>query len=96
MSISVKEAVAKAKEGACDLFDEDLLNLRLEEVELSDDGPCWDITLGWDRAREVSALGRGMGVRVTVRVFKVFAVNRENGAIEAVKIRELQNVDFTD
>lgn len=96
MSISVKEAVAKAKEWARDLFDEDLLNLRLEEVEQSEDGQCWDITLGWDRSRDVSVIGKSLGLRDRARVFKVFAVNREKGSIEAVKIRELQNVDFTD
>lgn len=60
----------------------------LEEVELSDDGNHWQITLGFDIAD-----GTGMvpfPFRPPKTKFKVFKVDAHTGKVLAMKIRKLE------
>ena len=54
--------------------------IRLEEVELSDDGRHWFITLSFVRA---------MVVYNDERIYKIFKVSLETGEIESMKIRPI-------
>lgn len=61
-------------------------NLRLEEVELSEDKKFWLITLGFD------CLSRNNRLQVVpqyAREYKIFKINAETGEVESMKIREL-------
>jgi hypothetical protein len=57
-------------------------DLRLEEVELSDDGSQWFITLGYSTSVD------GLGIR-SVRDYKIFTIDAITGEVKSMKIREL-------
>ncbi|HEX6746841.1 MAG TPA: hypothetical protein VF092_06050 [Longimicrobium sp.] len=89
--IDVKQAVRSAEDYARELFDEaDLRHLRLEEVEMSEDGRQWKVTLGWV---EPAVAKPGLMINGTLRrlprVYKLFEVDAETGTVSAMKIREL-------
>ncbi|WP_413173730.1 hypothetical protein [Anabaena azotica] len=71
-----------------DVIDSPLPDLRLEEVELSDDDKFWLITLGFD-ATEKNQSGILNYVRRSERIYKLFKVNSNTGQVEAMKIREV-------
>ena len=84
--IDVKTAAKKAKEYAQEMYGGELPGLPmglpgvlLEEVERSDDGKFWYVTLGWDADR----LG-------TKRTYKVFKIKADDGEVVSMKIRTLQ------
>jgi hypothetical protein len=89
--IDVKQAVKSAESYARDLFSErDLRHLRLEEVELSDDGRQWKVTLGWvEPAVAKPGLMINGAVHKLPRVYKLFEVDAETGAVSSMKIRNL-------
>lgn len=60
-------------------------NLRLEEVELSQDGKTWKITLGFDRSGKVDLFG-GL---TSHREYKLFEVDALSGQVRAMKIRDV-------
>lgn len=73
----------------------DFENLRLEEVELSEDNKYWLITLGYDIPRKsqnpliaIAGLTPQEG-KILTREYKIFKVNSETGKVEAMKIRKL-------
>lgn len=75
-----------------------LEDLRLEEVELSEDKKYWLITLGFDLpVRNQNPLGIALDItgslrregNLLVRKYKLFKVNSETGEVEAMKIREV-------
>ena len=68
------------------LFGYQIKELRLEEVELSEDRKYWLITLGFianTTGEEESFFSK------KERDYKVFKVNAETGEVESIKIREL-------
>lgn len=83
--VDVKQAVRSAVEFAGQL-PSDLTMPRLEEVELSEDGSIWMITLSFDRA--ASSLG-GIAASLVNRTrdYKVFAVRADTGEVTSMKIR---------
>lgn len=94
--IDVKQAVKAATTFARELFDGDeLRHLRVEEVELSDDQKLWNITLGWVEPAvraKVSPLIPAYGqddIQKLPRVYKVFDVDAESGAVHSMKIRDV-------
>jgi hypothetical protein len=93
--IDLKQAVQAATTFARDLFvDEDLRHLRVEEVELSPDQRLWNITLGWvePAVRAKPSLIPDydeVGLQKLPRVYKVFNVDVESGAVQAMKMREV-------
>ncbi|OIP66911.1 MAG: hypothetical protein AUK43_21015 [Oscillatoriales cyanobacterium CG2_30_40_61] len=65
-------------------------NLRLEEVELSDDKKFWFITLGFER--KITNKNNRLKLEIapqSLREYKVFKINAETGEVESMKIREL-------
>jgi len=59
-----------------------LYNLRLEEVELSEDRDFWLVTVGFDRAEFPAIMTED-------RNYKIFKVNSQTGEVEAMKIRAI-------
>jgi hypothetical protein len=94
--IDVKQAVEAATAYARELFrDEELRHLRVEEVELSSDQRVWNITLGWvepavrqDTGSLLIRSGTAELQRLP-RVYKVFRVEAETGAVHGMKMREV-------
>lgn len=98
--INVKEAVRIAVEYVRELYaPEQLDDLRLEEVELSDDGKHWFITLGF-AAPELKRQQRqpeppGGSVlsllrpQTLEREYKVVKINARSGDVQSMKIRQV-------
>ena len=64
-------------------------NLRLEEVELSENKQFWLITLGFD-CQVISNNPLKLEINPQyVREYKLFKINAETGEVESMKIREL-------
>ncbi len=92
--IDVKEAVRKAVAYFLKLYPKlgADANVMLEEVEESEDGSDWLVTLGYDIQRRVSRVAGNFqdvfGPQV-VRHYKVFKVDAKTGRIVSMKIRSL-------
>jgi hypothetical protein len=89
--IDVKQAVQIALQYCAQLFGNQN-QLRLEEVELSEDEKHWLITVGFDEPvpSRTDALGQalqGFMPKQYERKYKVVDVDAENGKVKAVKIR---------
>ena len=94
-TVDVKAAVAVAIDYLNFLQDEissELQDVRLEEVELSEDKKYWLITLGYD----VPVKNQSPLAKLTIyytpiykREYKLFKINSENSQVEAMKIREV-------
>lgn len=97
--IDVKTAVNAAYEyikSIQDMMGSSLGDLRLEEVELSDDKSFWLITLGFDIPKKApkSQLENFIATSLTTpvlyeREYKLFKVNSQTGKVEAMKIRQV-------
>lgn len=74
------------------LLDDPLENLRLEEVELTEDEKYWLITLGYDNHLNSSLNSSDFltpAFRRPEREYKLFRINADNGRVEAMKIRKV-------
>lgn len=92
MALTVHDAVKSASFHLESLLGP-VKDVRLEEVELSDDGRWWFVTLGYYRpdARPVpsTAMNDLLGTAGTVpREYKVFTVDADNGVVKAMKMRK--------
>jgi hypothetical protein len=93
-ALTVKEAVAKATDEAIALFGrEHLIDLALEEVEMSEDGQFWLVTLGFYRPSKkpvsgLEALRQIQGV-THERKYKLFKVDAATGKVTSMKIRSV-------
>jgi hypothetical protein len=96
--IDVKTAVKNAILFLADLLaEQNVHDVRLEEVELSEDEKVWFITLSYLRRSaegegtvigKMLAAGELMGARVE-REYKVFAVDSVTGEVRSMKMRQL-------
>ncbi len=94
MVIDVQKAVITAQNYLFSLPDTTGIvreDLRLEEVEISDDKKYWFITLGFSRPVDKSKnpLADLVAISSYERVYKVFKINAETGEVQSMKIREL-------
>ncbi|MEB3830519.1 hypothetical protein [Phormidium sp. CCY1219] len=66
-------------------------DVRLEEVELSEDKKFWFITLGFDVLKPASqnTLLSEMMPNREERNYRVFKINAETGEVESMKIRQV-------
>lgn len=94
--IDVKAAVTAAFEYLNFLQDKisnELQDVRLEEVELSEDKKYWLITLGYDvPIRNQTAIEKIMMTSYSPslkREYKLFKINSETSQVEAMKIRQV-------
>jgi hypothetical protein len=91
--IDVKEAVKKALAYLIDIIpDSDFIDPRLEEIESSDDGKNWFVTVSFiRRVPPVSDVERALGESLTPRerVYKIITIDAETGKPLSMKIRQL-------
>ena len=91
--IDVKEATRIAIETAKKIFEgEKLLDLALEEVELTEDDRYWLITLGFS-TETIAPVGMNVfGSPITpeyTRKYKLFKIDTKTGEVYSIKIRAL-------
>jgi hypothetical protein len=85
--ISVADAASAAKGYFRTLFPE-VQKFSLEEVELSEDGRFWLITLGYETPKNFTSAGDSW--LPPQAKFKVFKVDAQTGAVLSMKIRSLE------
>lgn len=90
--VTAKTAVENSLAFATSLLG-DLAGLRLEEVELSDDGHHWIITLSFVRPTAgvpVTSQGRLASLipDSVEREYKTFRIDVSDGAVQSMKIRD--------
>lgn len=91
--LDVKQAAKLALEYFKELYSiGPFMDVALEEVEMSDDGGYWMITLGFDApksSKTASPLADALGPRF-VRKFKIFKVDARTGKVVSMRIRKLE------
>jgi hypothetical protein len=86
-ALDVKAAVTTAVTYLKDLYSEDeLKNIRLEEVWLSDDEKYWYVTIGYNSL--TSARDPLASLRLPEREYKLFKVRVEDGRVMKMKMRQ--------
>jgi hypothetical protein len=86
--IDVKQAAQSASNFIVALYsDQTISDVRLEEVEVSDDEKYWLITLSF----LVQFPGGIVALPVVRRQYKILKVDRQTGNVLSMKIRELAN-----
>lgn len=91
--ISIEDAVKSAREFAERLYAEgELKQLRVEEIESSDDDKKWLITLGWIEPAVKQIGGFAALANATLeplpRVYKIFAIDAVTGHVLSMKMRK--------
>jgi hypothetical protein len=102
--IDVRQAVVAAQDyfnSMLDLLNQDSLlvvsDVRLEEVEISEDKKYWLITFGYNlvsqlefqKNRTAVALNKEVIKSKENRHYKILKVNTNNGEVESMRIRDL-------
>ena len=91
--MDVKEAARAAKAYIIDLFaDEQIEHVGLEEVKFDDRANVWNITIGFSRPWNRSALGPVIP-NPTHRSYKIVRINDRDGAVKSVDHRVLTAAD---
>ena len=91
--IDVTQATTAAQSFMTSIL-KDAIDIRLEEVEMADDQNLWNITLSAivpptpTAGQEISALAALF--KADRRVYKIFAVQGETGAVKSMKIRKVE------
>ena len=91
--IDAKQAVKKALEYLNEMYDaNELKDVMLEEVELSDDDKYWNVIIGFAR-RQVSTAEGPMASLVGPteqykREFKIFTIDANKGIVRSMKIKK--------
>ena len=86
--ISAKDAALKAKQYYQDVTD-NYGDVQLEEIELSEEGKTWLITLGLYESSEVPyLLSKGLSKTVS---YKIFTIDAYSGDVISMKIRPINN-----
>lgn len=92
MTIDVRSAVMAAQnyfQSLQDMVGMQIVDLRLEEVELSSDQTFWLITLGFNRRVDTAKDPFGINGFSFEREYKTFKINSETGEVQSMKIREV-------
>jgi hypothetical protein len=88
--MDAKRAAAIAFQTFCEFYP-DLAgaNLMLEEIEESDNGKYWYITLGYDSKRTLSPHQKVFQSEM-YRTYKVFTIDSSSGKVGAMKMKALE------
>lgn len=94
MLIDVKKAAIAAQEYLLSLWGgmgEKVQDLRVEEVEISEDDKFWLITLGFSRLadRVEDPLGEVLDTPRYRREYKIFKVDADTCQVKSMKIRQV-------
>lgn len=91
--VDIKWSVDRALEFFKSVYPVPHNGVLVEEVEVSDDGKYWLITLGYDVA--VTSEGKALHGIASVfeqkarREYKIFKIDRETGEVKAMNIRKV-------
>jgi hypothetical protein len=86
--IDVKQAAQSASNFINGLYsNETISDVRLEEVELSEDGKYWLITLSFPLPASLGVVYLGGGGRQ----YKLFKIDADTGEVLSMKIRDVSN-----
>jgi hypothetical protein len=89
LKLEAKEAVRIAMEYFHEFFpDLSNANVMLEEIEETDDGKCWLITLGYDVKRPLSAHQKMFQPEIH-RAYKTFKIDSASRKVASMKIRSV-------
>jgi hypothetical protein len=88
--MTVRDATQKAIKEFSEVFQNGYQNVRLEEIEISDDERYWYVTLGYDdpSVHPAAALSRQLGVPAQ-RAYKVVKIDDMTGKVISIKIRSV-------
>lgn len=94
MKIDVRSAVVAAQnylQSLLDIMGGKIEDLRLEEVEVSEDDKFWLVTLGFTRPADKaeSPLKEILAAPGYRREYKIFKIDAETGNVESMRIREI-------
>lgn len=84
---TVRDATQKAIQAFGEIFQDGYQNLRLEEVEISDDERYWYVTLGYDLPAVHPAVAL-LGAK-SERAYKVVKIEDMTGKVISIKIRKI-------
>lgn len=92
--VDVKSAVLAASDYIKEfqeLLNNPLDNLRLEEVDRTEDNKYWLITLGYDDPEGLKHVPEFLTpvTQLSSREYKLFRIDAENGNVESMKIRKV-------
>lgn len=90
--IEVTQAVKLARQFFNELYqDEDIQNLKLEEVVIDDDSNEWRITLGYDSnfSKETNHVFSEKVINKTLRLYKRIHIDADEGNFKGMFIREV-------
>lgn len=91
--IDVKEAVNEAVQSTSRFYEgHELKDLLLEEVEMSEDGKYWLITIGFDMPhsnQSKNVLMIVLNEHKYIRKYKIFKIDSKSGKVLSMKIREI-------
>ena len=87
--IEVKEAVTIALRFLGEIFPgSQIPYTRLEEVEFSEDGKFWHVTLSYLRDLNPAEIADAIAEPSAVREFKVITISSDTGEVQSMKIRQ--------
>lgn len=90
--IELNTAARSAKEYFRSLYRSTLINVRIEEVELSEDEKYWFITLGYDipGTSKTPKFQEALGAPSKLdREYKIFKIEAGTGRVISMKIRKI-------
>ena len=64
-------------------------DVRLEELEKTEDGKAWIVTLGYDAKRKLSPHQKAFQTE-EYRAYKTFQIDKATGAVLSMKIRSIE------
>ncbi len=85
--MDVKQAALTAREYLTSIIGIQPDKITIEEVETSQDGNCWIITLGYYLPREAIVTPFYLETR---KEYKVFKIKKSDGEVISMKIRKAQ------
>lgn len=87
--LDVKEAARRASEYFAGLYDpKQIDDVQLEEVEMSEDGKYWLITLSYPLLPAgLTPIPFG---QISRRKYKLFTIDAQTGEVKSMKIREVE------
>jgi hypothetical protein len=89
--LDVKQAAQKASEYFNALYAEHSLStVQLEEVELTEDGEYWLITLSYPTSRDTASGLTELFGRTGPKEYKVFKIDAKTGEVKSMKIRKVE------
>lgn len=91
--ITIENAVDSARAFASRLYAEgELKQLRVEEIESSEDNKKWFVTLGWiePAIRQIGGFAglTNASLEPLPRVYKLFTIDAETGEVKSMKMRD--------